>query len=78
MKKFSKIVLVTILSLTLLAAFALTACGTSKVTITLSKTELTLSEGGAKGSIVATVTGSDDTGEWSVDKSDSFPSKRSA
>lgn len=70
MKKFSKIVLVTILSLTLLAAFALTACGTSKVTITLSKTELTLSEGGAKGSIVATVTGSDDTGEWSVDKSD--------
>lgn len=70
MKKFSKIVLVTLLSLTLLAAFALTACGTSKVTITLSKTELTLSEGGAKGSIVATVTGSDATGEWSVDKSD--------
>lgn len=72
MKKFSKIVFVTLLSLTLLAAFALTACGvnSSKVTITLSKTELSLSEGGAKGSIVATVTGSDATGEWSVDNTD--------
>lgn len=72
MKKFSKIVFVTILSLTLLAAFTLTACGlnSSKVTITLSKTELSLSEGGAKGSIVATVTGSDATGEWSVDNTD--------
>lgn len=49
-----------------LTAFTFTACGGSSVEITLSQTEVTIAEGG-KANVVATVKGSDEDIEWSVD-----------
>ncbi len=51
-----------------LMAFTFAACG-SKVKITLSQTEITMSEGG-KANVAATVTGSDDSVTWEIDNKD--------
>lgn len=47
-----------------LSAFAFTAC--DKASVTLSKTELSLNEGGQNANLVATVEGSKNTPTWSV------------
>lgn len=49
-----------------LAAFTFTACGGSKVKITLSRTEVTVAEGGTA-NVVATVTGSTEQMKWEID-----------
>ncbi len=49
-----------------LTAFTFTACGGSKVKITLSRTEVTVAEGGTA-NIVATVKGSTEQLEWKID-----------
>ena len=52
-----------------LTAFTFTACGGSKVKITLSRTEVTVAEGGTA-NIVATVKGSTEQLEWKIDNTE--------
>ena len=66
MLSLASLLLVVVCALT---AFTFTACGGSKVKITLSRTEVTVAEGGTA-NIVATVKGSTEQLEWKIDNTE--------
>ena len=71
MKKANKILVAFVIVFAICALLTLTACDeTGNDKIKLSATTLTLSEGGAKGNLIATLNGIEGKAEWSVDNKD--------
>ena len=72
MKKVNKLLVAFVVVFAICALFTLTACDNENGndTIKLSANTLTLSEGGAKGNLIATLNGIEGTAEWSVDNKD--------